>query len=146
MRYRLLETVRQYAAARLADAGESTACASATWPTTWRWPRPLSHSAPCRARRSRPGHPRDRAAQPARGPGARGGDRSRSAALRLVNALTMFWLFTGRYQEGHAAYTRALDAAGERPTPLRGRAIAGRGASASTVAPTRQVTGGRRKR
>ncbi|MGH3479649.1 MAG: LuxR C-terminal-related transcriptional regulator, partial [Nocardioidaceae bacterium] len=50
-----------------------------------------------------------------------------NAALRLVNALTLFWLFTGRYQEGHAAYARALDAAGEQPTPLRGRAIAARG-------------------
>jgi DNA-binding CsgD family transcriptional regulator len=49
------------------------------------------------------------------------------AALRLVNALTLFWLFTGRYQEGHAVCTRALDAAGDEPTRLRGRAMAGRG-------------------
>ncbi|MBV8995250.1 MAG: hypothetical protein JO287_16485 [Pseudonocardiales bacterium] len=50
-----------------------------------------------------------------------------NAGLRLVNALTLFWLFTGRYQEGDATYARALDAAEEQPTPLRGRALAGRG-------------------
>ena len=49
------------------------------------------------------------------------------AALRLVDALSLFWLFTGRYREGDTAYARALDAAGEEPTPLRGRVLAGRG-------------------
>jgi hypothetical protein len=48
-----------------------------------------------------------------------------NAGLRLVNALTLFWLFTGRYREGDTAYARALDAAGEEPTPLR----SGRGPS-----------------
>ncbi|MGH3839387.1 MAG: hypothetical protein ACRDSF_27355, partial [Pseudonocardiaceae bacterium] len=50
-----------------------------------------------------------------------------NAGLRLVDALTLFWLFTGRYREGDTAYVRALDAAGEEPTPLRGRVLAGRG-------------------
>src|SRR5205823_6447374 len=49
------------------------------------------------------------------------------AALRLVDALTLFWLFTGRYGEGDSAYARALDAASEEPTPLRGRVLAARG-------------------
>jgi len=50
-----------------------------------------------------------------------------SAGLRLMDALTLFWIFTGRYHEGEAAYARALNAAGEEPTMLRGRALAGRG-------------------
>jgi len=49
-----------------------------------------------------------------------------SAGLRLVNALVLFWQ-CGRFHEGEAAYARALDAAGEEPTVLRGRALAGRG-------------------
>jgi hypothetical protein len=44
-----------------------------------------------------------------------------------VDALTLSWLFTGRYQEGDTAYARALDTAGEQPGPLRGRVLAGRG-------------------
>jgi hypothetical protein len=44
-----------------------------------------------------------------------------------VNALSLFWLFTGRYRVGDAAYAGALEAAGEEPTPLRGRVLAGRG-------------------
>ncbi|MGH2392009.1 MAG: hypothetical protein ACRDGH_00740, partial [Candidatus Limnocylindria bacterium] len=44
-----------------------------------------------------------------------------------MSALTLFWLFTGRYREGDAAYARALDAAGEESTLPRGRALAGRG-------------------
>jgi hypothetical protein len=50
-----------------------------------------------------------------------------NVAMRLVAALTLFWLFTGRYQEGDTAYTRALDSAGQEPTPLRGQVLAGRG-------------------
>lgn len=68
-----------------------------------------------------------------------------NAGLRLVAALTLFWLFTGRYQEGDAAYASALAAAGEEPTPLRGRVLAAR-TSASTAARARQHPGGRRRR
>lgn len=46
------------------------------------------------------------------------------AGLRLVAALTLFWLFTGRYQESDAAQARALEAAGDEPTPLRSRVLA----------------------
>jgi tetratricopeptide (TPR) repeat protein len=49
------------------------------------------------------------------------------AGLRLVDALTLFWLFTGRYRAGDTACACALGAAGEEPTPLRGRVLAGRG-------------------
>jgi predicted ATPase/DNA-binding CsgD family transcriptional regulator len=49
------------------------------------------------------------------------------AGLRIVAALSLFWLFTGRFREGDAAYARALDSADERATAERGRALAGRG-------------------
>ena len=49
-----------------------------------------------------------------------------TAGMRLVNALILFWV-RERFQEGAAAYARALDAAGQEPTMLRGRVLAGRG-------------------
>lgn len=49
-----------------------------------------------------------------------------NAGLRITAALTLFWLFTGRYIEAEAAYARALDAASEEPTALRGRVLWGR--------------------
>jgi predicted ATPase/class 3 adenylate cyclase/DNA-binding CsgD family transcriptional regulator len=127
VRYGLLETVRQYAAARLVGAGELDglrerhlvyylALAEAAEPRVLRAGRddPVLDTLATELPNLRAALERAAATDP-------------DAALRLVNALTMFWLFTGRYQEGHAAYTRALDAAGERSTPLRGRAIAARG-------------------
>lgn len=127
VRYGLLETVRQYAAARLVDTGELDglrerhlsyylALAEAAEPRVLRAGRddPVLDTLATELPNLRTALERAAATDP-------------DAGLRLVNALTMFWLFTGRYQEGHAAYTRALDAAGERLTALRGRAIAGRG-------------------
>ena len=49
------------------------------------------------------------------------------AGLRIVAALSLFWLFTGRFREGDAVYARALDSADERATAELGRALAGRG-------------------
>ena len=48
------------------------------------------------------------------------------AGLRIVAALSAFWLFTGRFHEGDAAFVRALDSAPEQPSPVRGLALAGR--------------------
>ncbi|MGH3775149.1 MAG: LuxR C-terminal-related transcriptional regulator [Pseudonocardiaceae bacterium] len=126
-RYGLLETVRQYATARLADAGEvdglrdrhlayHVALAEAAEPQL------------LGAGRDDPVLPTLAAELPnLRSALERAATTDPDAALRLVNALTLFWLFTGRYREGDTAYGRALDAAGEEPTPLRGRALAGRG-------------------
>ena len=44
-------------------------------------------------------------------------------ALRLCLAQTVLWKLRGRYVEAEASYARALDAAGERPTPLRARVL-----------------------
>jgi predicted ATPase/class 3 adenylate cyclase/DNA-binding CsgD family transcriptional regulator len=126
-RYRLLETVRQYATARLADAGEINSLRD----------RHLAyHLALAEAAAPQVlGAGRDDPVLPmlaAELPNLRvalewAAATDPDAGLRLVNALTLFWLFTGRYREGDAAYANALDVAGEEPTPLRGRVLAGRG-------------------
>ncbi|MGH3775154.1 MAG: LuxR C-terminal-related transcriptional regulator [Pseudonocardiaceae bacterium] len=126
-RYRLLGTVRQYATARLTDAGEvddlrdrhlayHVTLVEAAEPQVLGAGRddPVLHTLATELPNLRAALERAAATDP-------------HAGLRLVNALTLFWLFTGRYREGDTAYDRALDAAGEEPTPLRGRALAGRG-------------------
>ncbi|MGH3811666.1 MAG: LuxR C-terminal-related transcriptional regulator [Pseudonocardiaceae bacterium] len=126
-RYRLLETVRQYATARLADAGEldtvrdrhltyHLGLVEAAEPQVLGAGQddPVLPTLAIELPNLRAALERATATDP-------------DAALRLVTALTLFWLFTGRYREGDIAYARALDAAGEQPTPLRGRALAGRG-------------------
>ncbi len=125
-RYRLLETVRQYAAARLTDASEvdsvrdrhlayHLALVEAAEPQVLGAGRddPVLHTLVTELPNLRAALERAAATDP-------------HAALRLVKALILFWLFTGRYREGDAAYARALDAAGEQPTPLRGQVLAGR--------------------
>src|SRR6185437_4092070 len=125
-RYRLLETVRQYATARLADAGEvdglgdrhlayHLTLAQAAEPQVLGAGRgdPVMHTLATELPNLRAALERAATTDP-------------DAALRLADALTMFW-FTGRYREGDAGYARALDAAGKEPTPLRGRVLAGRG-------------------
>jgi predicted ATPase/DNA-binding CsgD family transcriptional regulator len=126
-RYRLLETVRQYATARLADASEvdglrdrhlayHLALAQAAEPQLLGAGRddPVLHRLATEL-------PNLRAAL------ERAATTDSDAGLRLVDSLTLFWLFTGRYREGDTAYARALDSAGEEPTPLRGRVMTGRG-------------------
>jgi predicted ATPase/DNA-binding CsgD family transcriptional regulator len=125
-RYGLLETVRQYAAARLAEAGEVEELRD----------RHLAYHLAL-AERSEPemlgaggddpvlrrltaALPNLRAALE----WAAASDPQ--AALRLAVALTLFWPFTGRYREGDAAYARALSAEGDEPTALRGRVLCGR--------------------
>ncbi|MGH3898279.1 MAG: LuxR C-terminal-related transcriptional regulator [Pseudonocardiaceae bacterium] len=125
-RYRLLETVRQYASSRLVEAAElgvvrdrhlayHLALVEAAEPQVLGagGDDPLLHTLATELPNLRAALERAAATNPV-------------AALRLVDALTLFWLFTGRYREGDAAYARALDAAGHTPTPLRGRALAGR--------------------
>ena len=126
-RYRLLETVRHYAAARLAEADEVAhthdrhlayhlALAEAAKPQVLRAGSDdlVLDSLTAELPNLRAALERAVVCDP-------------RAGLRLVDALTLFWMFTGRYQEGETAYARALEAAGEEPTPLRGRALAGRG-------------------
>ncbi len=125
-RYRLLETVHQYATARLADTAElddlrERHLAYHLGLVQAAQPQVLS------AGREDPvllmlatELPNLRAAL------EQAAVTDPDAALNLVDALTLFWLVTGRYREGDAAYARALDTAGEEATPLRGRVLAGR--------------------
>ncbi|MGH3815430.1 MAG: ATP-binding protein, partial [Pseudonocardiaceae bacterium] len=126
-RYRLLETVRQYATARLTDADEVhrlrdhhlthfLRLAETAEPQLLGAGRddPILQTLATELPNLRAALERATATNP-------------DAALRLVDALNLFWLFTGRYREGDTAYARALDTAGEEPTPLRGRVLAGRG-------------------
>ncbi len=126
VRYRLLETVRQYAAARLAEADEVTGARDAH--RTYH--RALAERVEPQLLGAGRDDPvlRDIAAE---APNLRAAldwaaATDPPAGLRVMGALTLFWLFTGRYREGDAAYARALDGAGEEPTVLRGRALAGR--------------------
>lgn len=126
-RYRLLETVRHYAMARLAEAGEHD----------HRRNRHLTYYLAFAERRA----PQILSAGPDNPimdvlatelPNLRAAlewatATDPSAGLRVMHALTLFWAFTGRYQEAEAAYARVLDAAGKTPTMLRGRVLADRG-------------------
>ncbi len=126
-RYRLLETVRQYATVRLADAGEvddlrdrhlayHLALAQTAEPQVLGAGRndPVLHSLATELPNLRAALERAAATDP-------------DDALRLLDALILFWLFTGRYREGDTAYAHALDTAGQESTPVRGRVLAGRG-------------------
>ena len=126
MRYGLLETVRQYAAGRLSDAGEAdavrdrhrthfVALAEATQPDLVG-----AGGQDLVVRRLAVELPNLRAALDC---------ASATAAddgLRIAAAVELFWLFTGRYREGDASYARALHAAGEEPAELRGFVLAAR--------------------
>ncbi|MBV8992294.1 MAG: adenylate/guanylate cyclase domain-containing protein [Pseudonocardiales bacterium] len=125
-RYRLLETVRQYSTARLIEAGELHPLRQ----------RHLSYYLAL-AERAEPQLPSAGPNNPVMDsvtielPNLRAAldwatTTDPTAGLRLMNALALFWL-RGRFQEGETAYARALDAAGQEPTMLRGRALAGRG-------------------
>jgi predicted ATPase/DNA-binding CsgD family transcriptional regulator len=126
VRYGLLETVRQYAVARLADAGEldelSTrhlgyylALAENAQPQLLGAERgdPVLETLTTELANLRAALDWAAASDP-------------DAALRLAAALSLFWLFTGRYREGDRCYAQALDATDEKPTVLRGRAMADR--------------------
>lgn len=127
MRYGLLGTVRQYGASRLAQAGELDAVGE----------RHLAYylalvkaAEPQLLGAGRDDSVLNRLATELpnlRGALERAAATDPDAALRVVDALMLFWLFTGRFREGDAAYAHALDAASEEPTPLRGRVLAGRG-------------------
>ena len=125
-RYRLLETVRQYSTARLTDAEELDQLrqrhlsyylelaeqAESQIPSAGQ-EHPIMHTLTTELPNLRAALDWATTTDP-------------TVGLRLINALTLFWIFTGRYREGEAAYARALDAAEEQSTMLRGRVLAGR--------------------
>lgn len=123
VRYRMLETIRQYAAERLADAGEVQA--TQTRHVSWCLelaeradPQLVRHDARVWLRRLEPEAANLRAAL------ERASVIDSDVALRLAAALTFFWLLRGRLDEGTAALARAVDAAPQ-PSAVRGRALWG---------------------
>jgi len=125
-RYRLLETVREYAKERLVDAGES----EAVWSTYRRWAIELTRpAAPRRGatgwldafRRLGPDIDNIRAALES------SLDGHPATALELAHNLWPYWLWDGHLIEGRAWLEAALSANPD-PTPLRVWTLMGLGA------------------
>ena len=127
-RFRMLETVREYALARLAEGGEEDAVRRA-------------HAAWCLAlaedaepalfggatllpalHRLEAEHPNLRAALAW---ASEGGDPA--TAVRLAGALARFWFLRGHLSEGRARLERALAQPGDVPPGARAKALAGLG-------------------
>lgn len=126
-RYRLLETVRQYSTARLADAGELGQLRQQHLTYYVAFVERAEHQVVSAGPDNSILHTLAIELPNLRAAVDWATSTDPTAGLRVVHALTLFWMFTGRYREGEAAYSRALDAAGEQPTLLHGRVLAGRG-------------------
>jgi predicted ATPase/DNA-binding SARP family transcriptional activator/Tfp pilus assembly protein PilF len=126
-RYRLLETIRDYAAERLREAGDDEAVRNAH--LAWF----LAMAEEADTVRHGPGymawlpkleaeHDNLRAALrwALSTEGTGGGD---GKALRLAAALAYFWNLHGHWSEGRRLLGAALDAAPETPTPVRAKAL-----------------------
>jgi DNA-binding CsgD family transcriptional regulator len=118
-RYTLLETVRQYALDRLAEAGEIARLRDrhadtfvALAETSAAHLAKLPHGADLDADAANLYAAIDHAAE-----------AEPVKALRLCTALAYWWLLSGRLVEGHAALTRALDATVGQPSVLRAAAL-----------------------
>ncbi len=123
IRYRMLETIRQYAAERLSDAGEVDGAHARH--LAWclqlaerAEPELVRHRADVWLRRLELEDANLRAALE----WAAANDVG--AALRLAAALTFFWFMRGRLAEGAAAFARVLALAPE-PSAMRGKALGG---------------------
>jgi predicted ATPase/DNA-binding CsgD family transcriptional regulator len=133
-RYRLLETLREYAAARLAEAGETTAARD----------RHLDHFLAL-AEAAEPELDRDKDAWRARVQPER--DNLRAAlewglaqedpdrGRRLAAAVAWLWNLHGRGHEGLAYLERAVARRPDDRTPLQARLLTGIGLVADTTAP-----------
>jgi tetratricopeptide (TPR) repeat protein len=137
VRYRLLETVRQYAAEQLEDAGETLAVRRrhAAWCLALAEGAAEAMDGPQEAGwLARLEQERDnlRAALSwSLEQGQRWGERERLAAattaLRLAGALPQYWARRGHLGEGRRWLARALMVAGEAPAADRARALHGAG-------------------
>lgn len=126
MRYGTLETVRQFLLARLTESGEEPEVRDAHLAHYLTLAEELEpellgagRGGPVMRRISEE-LPNFRAAQE----WAVG--REPESGQRIAVALSLFWLFTGRFREGEAAYDRALSSEGEAPAVFRGRCLAAR--------------------
>ena len=130
VRYRLLETVRQYALDRLTEAGER----SPTFAHHRDWFLALAEQAAPALETSRQKEwlevlDRDAANYVAALERSTATDGEQ--ALRLAVALGSWWFARGRYAEADAGYAQALAAGADAPRGLRARALWGRAARAA---------------
>jgi predicted ATPase/DNA-binding CsgD family transcriptional regulator len=122
-RYRLLETIRAYAAARLADAGETAELAG----RHLEWAAGLAQSLEAGTAAADPSALTRLEAEVANLHAAL--DHAASAApashagLRLVAALGFFWVHRGYALAGDDRATRVIEAAPDAPAWLRARAV-----------------------
>ena len=144
-RYRLLDSVREYGAARLAEAGEDAACRERHLTRYLSLTSDFSHRLVADGQQDRLGQLRAEHAN-LRGAleygladGGPGTDadpdaaamRARAAA-RLAAALFSYWLMSGSIREGMHWQDKALDRFGE-PSPERASALANRALLGTTV-------------
>jgi predicted ATPase/class 3 adenylate cyclase/DNA-binding NarL/FixJ family response regulator len=126
VRYGLLETVRQYAAARLGEAGEGRPARDRHLRYHLAMAEPADPQV-LGAGRDDPVLQRLATEMPnLRAALEWATATDPEAALGLVDGLSLFWLFTGRYRGGETAHARALEAAGEASPISRGRVLASR--------------------
>ena len=123
VRFRMLETIRQYASERLTEAGEVDAANARH--LAWcielaerAEPELVRHDAHTWLNRLEAEAANLRAAL------ERSAASDPEAALRLAAALVFFWLIRGRLEEGVTALSRALEGA-PAPTAARGKALWG---------------------
>ena len=144
-RYRLLDSVREYGAARLAEAGEDAACRERHLMRYLSLTSDFSHRLVADGQQDRLGQLRAEHAN-IRGAleygltdGTGGTDadpdaaevRARAAA-RLAAALFSYWIMSGSIREGMRWQDKALDRFGE-PSPERASALANRALLGTTV-------------
>jgi len=122
VRYRCLETVRQYAVERLAEAGEVDALRDRHRD----WMLALAEEIAPHLLSASQDHWLAHLDADARNLAAaieHAVDTDADTAMRLCVALTVLWKLRGRFAEADSAYSRVLEVAGEEPSPLRARVL-----------------------
>jgi predicted ATPase/class 3 adenylate cyclase/DNA-binding CsgD family transcriptional regulator len=128
VRYRLLETVRQYALDRLAQAGDTATLRERHCDFfLGRAERTAPHLEGAEQRLWLDALDFDGANLAAALDHAVEHDDDGTRALRLCVALTVWWKLRGRFALADSAYVRALNAAVDEPCPLRARVLWARG-------------------
>jgi predicted ATPase/class 3 adenylate cyclase len=126
-RYRLLETLREFGAERLAEAEETDACRDRHLAYYLALAEGLEEETSFAHRGALNQIDLERDNLRAALEWATASDARADAALRLVAALTFPWQLRGHYQEGTAWFDRALAVAAPKPpSPVRARALWGR--------------------
>jgi predicted ATPase/class 3 adenylate cyclase/DNA-binding CsgD family transcriptional regulator len=130
VRYRLLETVRQYALEQLIDAGEAAAMRDRHRDAMVELAERIAPELHGRDQREWL-EVLDREASNLAAALDRAADTDAESAMRVCVALTLWWKSRGLFDAAERGFARALDAADPRPSSLRAHATWGRGYLAS---------------